>query len=100
MANPSIPLKDAISALRNDLVESLDDADDSLGLRVKEIHLDLAVETTSSAGGKAGVSLWKVVDASASADRAKASTHRLSLTIEPLTRDEDGEGPLDLAGEV
>jgi hypothetical protein len=91
-----VPLADAIRALRRELVESIEAAEDSdLRFTLGPIELELAVQLSSDGHGEAGVHFW-VVSLGAGASRQRAVTHTVKLSLTPV----QGEGEVLVSSEV
>lgn len=79
-----VSLSEAISQLRSELQEAIDAGDNArVRFAVDSINLDLevAVNATKKADGK--LSLWKVLSAGGSRERANSAKHRMTLTLKP-----------------
>ena len=78
-----IALSDAIADLRRELTRALEQgADDTVRFAVGPVELELQVELTASASGKAETKWW-VVSAAGELSGERATTHRLKLTLQP-----------------
>jgi hypothetical protein len=81
---PLIPLADAISELRAELITSMKQAaNQELQFRLKPVELEFQVAVTKSADGNAGVRFW-VVDVGGKGSYENAMTHTIKLTLEPV----------------
>jgi hypothetical protein len=75
-------LSQAIKAVRAGLAVARQDGDGSpIRFTVKDIVLDLGIEIRHTASGCGGVKTF-VVSADARAERARAATHRMALTLQ------------------
>lgn len=80
----AVPLSDAIADLRAELQRAIAAGEgEELRLELDSVVLELEVTLTTSGGGNVRVGLWSVVTAGASADHARGSVHRLTLTLTP-----------------
>lgn len=87
-----VPLAEAIANLRAELQEAIAaGAGEELRFELGEVVLELDVALTASGEVKGKVSAWKVLTAEASAELARASTHRLTLTLTPRLAGAPGE---------
>lgn len=84
MDTDGLPLSQALSSLRQELYQAVDDAQtENLRFKVEAIEVELQVVATRSAGGSAGIGLWQVVQLGGKLDREHAATHRVKLTLLP-----------------
>ena len=82
-----IGLKDAMSALRSELSESiLAAAREDLRFQVDDISMQFQVEVERAVGVSGGIKFW-VVQLGAEGSRTSTTTHTLSLTLKPITPD-------------
>jgi len=80
----AVPLSEAIADLRAELQRAIAAGDgEELYFELDSVVLDLEVTLNTSAGGNVRVGLWSVVTAGVSADHARGSAHRLTLTLTP-----------------
>jgi len=82
--NMQLGLVEAIDALRRDLVVAQRKAEDekTLRFRLGPVEMEFLVEVTKEGKGEAGVKFW-VVNVSAGGTLTRATTHRVSLTLNP-----------------
>jgi hypothetical protein len=85
-----IGLSEAIAALRQELQDSMASANPDLRFKLGEVVLELELTLERSTTGKGGLKFW-VLDAGAERARSKASTHRVTVPLTPLTKD---DGPV------
>jgi hypothetical protein len=82
-----IGLKETIENLRSELSKSIVAAEDeSLRFRVGEVTLELQLEVERATCGSGGIQFW-VVSLSGEASKASTFTHKLSLSLTPVTAD-------------
>jgi hypothetical protein len=86
MANPTIGLAEAISALRKELLLAIDAGEGApMRFRLAPVELSLQVAVTKEGNGKIG---WHVLGLGASYE--SATTQTLKLRLEPAWRRADG----------
>jgi Trypsin-co-occurring domain 2 len=92
-----VPLADAIEELRRQLTRAmLAGAESPMRFTVSELKLELEVAVTKSGEGHGGIKFW-LVDFGAKADFSNATTHRVTLQLNPV----DTEGkPVKLGDSV
>jgi hypothetical protein len=79
-----VGLPDAIRTLRAELSEAMKEgAGEEVRFRVGPVELEFGVEVTQEAGVSGGIKFW-VVSLEAEGKGARATTHRLTLTLMPL----------------
>ena len=82
-----IGLREAISALRTELSESiLAAADESLRFAVGEMTLEFQVEVERARGASGGINVW-VVNLGAEGSRTRSVTHTVTVPLKPVTSD-------------
>lgn len=80
-----IGLADAIRELRQELARAIAEGEgESLRFKPGPIELELQLEIGKEGGAKAGVK-WFVVSASAEGKVTQASTHKVKLTLQPVS---------------
>lgn len=85
-----IQLTEAISELRRQITAAMAEAEgQDLRFRLGGVELEFQVELNRSADAKAGIEVW-VVSAGAGGKLSSAETHRVKLSLQPLT-DEGGD---------
>lgn len=85
-------LADAVTALRAELIESMDAAKgEALQFKLGTVTMEFEVEATADADAKGGVRFW-VVELGASGKVGRAATHRVTLEMKPQTG--GGKSPL------
>lgn len=88
---PGIPLAAAIAELRREVTKAIDDArGEALQFRLGPIELELQVELSREGGGSGKIQAW-VVELGAEGKLARADTHTVKLTLEPVLIDPEGE---------
>jgi hypothetical protein len=91
MANVVVGLSSAIAALRAELLQAIDAADDPrMRFRLDPIELSLQVAVTKEANGKIG---WQILGLGSSYE--SATTQTLKLRLEPLWQQSDGSYTTD-----
>ncbi|PZT75696.1 MULTISPECIES: trypco2 family protein [unclassified Streptomyces] len=84
-ADDGLDLTDAVRLLRRQLAAAQRDAEHSdVRFRVGEVTVELAVELTRSGGG-GGSLRFGVVGVDAKRERAHSTTHRIELTLHPVS---------------
>lgn len=80
-----IPLAATLSHLRRELAESMATArGEALRFRIENLEVELTVTVGRDAEGGAGVTFW-VIDASGKVTSSQSNTHRLKLTLAPVS---------------
>ncbi|MGH8544644.1 MAG: trypco2 family protein [Gammaproteobacteria bacterium] len=94
MNSAGVPLSAAIESLRAELQQAIEHGGDrTLRFAVQSIDLELQVALTTGgeASGTVG-GLWRVLSFGVKADRKKATTHTLRLSLSPRQiREPDAE---------
>lgn len=86
MADATVGLADAISALRKELLAAMDEGEEaSMRFRLAPVELSMQVAVKKQADGKIG---WTVLGLGGS--YASATTQTLALRLEPVWRKADG----------
>jgi hypothetical protein len=81
-----IGLKDAITALRTELSESISAAlPEELRFEVGEITLEFKVEVERTGEASAGIKFW-VVDVGGKGTQSSGTTHTITIPLKPITR--------------
>ena len=84
-----IGLKEAVVALRKELLEAQKEAaDQDLKFKIDEIELELELVTSKEGEGGGGVKFW-VYNADMKAKLGKTRTHRLRLKLNPENKGGD-----------
>ncbi len=84
-----VPLDTAVKALRSELYAAMEaGADEKLQFRLGPVELELGLEVSNEAGGDAGIRFW-VVSLGGKAGRTSTSTHRVKLTLNPVSRTDE-----------
>jgi NTP-dependent ternary system trypsin peptidase co-occuring protein len=82
MAEPQIPLADAIKALRAQLADAMAEGEGkALRFQVREVELELQLELATETGGNLSVA-W-IVSVGAKAGTTSRTTHTVRLTLAP-----------------
>lgn len=90
-----ISLSDLLVELRRELSEAQQKAQDqSLKLKIKDIEVELLVQTTQEKEGKVGFKVW-LLEGEAGASINREHSHRIKLRLEPSLAD---GGDLDVSG--
>ncbi|MDA1360976.1 hypothetical protein O1R50_15200 [Glycomyces luteolus] len=84
-----IPLGSAIAGLREELKKAIADQDEELVFEIRDLELELTVQAGSSRGANGTFAAW-FVNLGANGSKNSANTHRLRLTLAPMTRKGDG----------
>jgi Trypsin-co-occurring domain 2 len=85
VAEVSIPLSEAIRALRLELVDAMrQGADEDVRFALGPIQLELQVEVSNEAGGEAGIKFW-LISVGGKASRTSATTHTVKLSLTPVS---------------
>ncbi|MEJ2863056.1 trypco2 family protein [Actinomycetospora flava] len=96
-------LDEVLLALRHDLVAARGRPGESYGLGVREVEIELAVEVRRrrAAEGSVGAK-WFVLsgDVSGRGERERSDSHRIRLTLGPVSPDEDVDGGTETADGV
>ncbi|GAB7005051.1 hypothetical protein JCM18899A_25240 [Nocardioides sp. AN3] len=83
---PGIRLADAISQVRRELAQAIEEGRDSpVAFRAGPVELEFEVVVEASAGADAGVRVW-VVSLGARGEVKRGDTHRLRVTLTPVDR--------------
>jgi hypothetical protein len=91
-----VELARAISVIREQLSLAIEEGKDSpVAFRAGPVELDFDVSFTQTTGPEAGIRVW-VVSLGFKAERARASSNRLKVTLTPVDR----EGSDRLIGSV
>ena len=91
-----VPLADAISSLRAELLEAMRESrDEELRFALGPVELEFQLTATTEAGGGGGVRFW-LVNAEASASRQTGSTHTLKVTLTPVHASKVQNGSADV----
>ena len=91
-----IELKDSITALRKELIESILAAQgEALRFEVGEITLEFQVEVEKAREGKGGIRFW-VVDMGAGGSLKDKAIHKVTIPLKPVTK---GGGSVYTGGE-
>ena len=92
-----IGLKEAVVALRKELLEAQKEAaDQDLKFKIDEIELELELVTSKEGEGGGGVKFW-VYNAEAQVSANEAKTHKLKLRLKPLNAAD--RSPFDVSDE-
>ena len=82
----ALPLAEAISSLRGELINAIEQAhDEDLQFSVETIELHMQVVATTSGGVSAGGGLWHVLTVNGKLDHTRATTHEVRMTLKPRT---------------
>ena len=86
MDTDSLPLAQAISSLRAELLDAVEQADgEDLQFAVESIELQMQVVATTTGGVSAKGGLWQVLTVNAKVDHSRATTHTVKMTLKPRT---------------
>jgi Trypsin-co-occurring domain 2 len=89
MSEVRVPLAEAVKALRAELLEAIrEGATQELQFGLGTVEVELEVEVTKAAEGKAGVKFW-VVNADAKGSRSTVATQRVKLSLLPVSANGD-----------
>ena len=89
---PGIGLADAVSALRDELVQAASRGGGStLRFELGAIEMEFLIEARNDHGVDAGIKFW-LVSAGGNASSGVTTSHRIKLTLDP--RDAFGNSPL------
>ena len=96
----TIPLSDAIRALRRELVEAVKEGNDQeVKFALGPVELELQVELSSTGGGEAGIKFW-VISLGGKGERTSGRTQTVRLSLTPvLGTDGDSDRPLVVGSE-
>jgi len=82
-----IGLEDAISALRQELIESIVAAQgEGLRFEVGEVKIEFQIEVERSTEAKGGIKFW-VAELGGSGGQKDKSTHKVTIPLKPIRRD-------------
>ena len=91
MAEELIGLQEAIRTLRTELTAAMQEGEDQqLRFRAGPIELEFLVQVSREKSGDGGVKFW-VVSIGGSAKATSSTTHRITLTLNPITPDGSAE---------
>ena len=91
-----VPLSDAISSLRAELMEAMRESrGEELRFALGPVELEFQLVATIEVGAGGGVRFW-VVNADAKASRATGSTHTLKVTLTPVHASKVPDGTADV----
>lgn len=93
-----IELAAVVTALRDELIEAaaLHDPERQLGFKVGPIEMEFAVELRADVKAKTGFKAW-VLTGDVQAGAARARTHKVKLTVTPISSD---GGDLMISGDA
>jgi hypothetical protein len=93
----SVTITEAITRLREQLKEAQRASRDDKDLRflVKSVEVELGIEFRTELEGGASVKAW-FLDASGKGTSANETTHKITLMLEPVGRD---NAPLDVSSD-
>jgi hypothetical protein len=81
-----IELAAAIGQVREQLALAIEQGKDSpIAFRAGPVEMEFEVSFSATVGGDAGVRVW-VVSAGAKGEQVRGTTHRLTLSLTPVTR--------------
>ena len=85
-----IGVQEAIRTLRAELTAAMKEGEgEGLQFRTGPIELEFLVEVSREKGGDAGIRFW-VVSIGGSSKATSSTTHRIKLTLNPITPDDEG----------
>ncbi len=85
-AEPGIGLADAIRAVRQELLQAIEEgADSPLAFTARRVDLTFQVVFTAGKGGGAGIKAW-VVSADFRGEKSTATKHKVKVRLAPIDR--------------
>jgi hypothetical protein len=79
-----IGLRQAVAAVRAELIEAMNDGVDSaLRFEIGPVELDFAIDVSTTATGEVGVRVW-VLSLAGKGERAVRNSHRVTVTLNPV----------------
>ncbi|HEY1616400.1 MAG TPA: trypco2 family protein [Streptosporangiaceae bacterium] len=83
---PGIGLADAIRAVREELLQAIEEgADSPLAFTARRVDLTFEVVFTSGKGGGAGIKAW-VLSADFHGDKSTVTKHKVKVRLAPVDR--------------
>jgi hypothetical protein len=88
MADDMIGLEEAIRTIRTELTAAmLQDPGEGVRFRPGPVELEFLVQVSRERGADGGVRFW-VISIGGSAKATSSTTHRITVTLEPINPDE------------
>jgi hypothetical protein len=85
----SIPLAEALRALRRELLEAIRESKDAeLRFALGTVELELQLEISKERGGEGGISFW-VLSIGGKGSRTAGTTHTIRLSLTPVAGSDD-----------